>query len=85
MCATEHTNAVYVYIQRDQILLTKSICLISVSVAFSEMFPTNTVVATLMSEADTLFYRITTELYLQNNTLLLHTYRNSIFRFWWYR
>lgn len=69
-CATEHTNAVYAYIQRDQNMLTNNICLISVSVAFSEMFPTNTVVATLMSEADTLFYRMTTELYIQSNTVL---------------
>lgn len=36
-------------------LLTSSICLIRVSVAFSEMFPTNTVVATLISDADMLF------------------------------
>lgn len=62
--ATDHTDAVYAYVQRDQNLLTNNICLISVSVAFSEMFPTNTVVATLMSEADTLFYRITTELHM---------------------
>lgn len=52
----EHTNTVCIrtYIKEPK-LLTKSICLISVSVAFSEMFPTKTVVATLMSEADTLF------------------------------
>ena len=51
-----HTSTVciHIYIEEPN-LLTKSICLISVSVAFSEMFPTNTVVATLMSEADTLF------------------------------
>ena len=59
--ATERTNAVRACIEhtKEPNLLTKSICLMSVSVAFSDMLPTNTVVATLISEAATLFCRVT--------------------------
>jgi len=59
--ATERTNAVHACIEhtKEPDLLTKSICLIRVSVAFSDMLPPNTVVATFISEAATLFCRVT--------------------------
>ena len=86
--ATERTNAVHAYVEhtKEPNLLTKSICLISVSVAFSDMFPTNTVVATFISEAATLFYGSTNsttnkqycytpQWYLQASEVLLSLYR----------
>ena len=40
------------YSEMNSVVLTSSICRMSVSVALSEMFPTNTVVATFMSAVD---------------------------------
>ena len=62
-------------------LLTSSICLISVSVALSEIFPTNTVVATLISDADMLFCGHKKQKQLLTNCDIVSTtmlYRNTV-------